>query len=279
MEFESKSAVLHDKILLERVVALSEERGSGLSGVPWDADSSREYELWLEFLRDSGQLDRYIPRLTKARKAEASEAIDEAKAAYFLERICGFRVCEWEPPGSDEKVGEFTIEAGGVPIFCEVKSPGWEREIVMLHGEYSPRLSQSKHQAGEAGSFDNTEDIREAVIRAYPKFPDKQCCLVIITDDLQVSPMKEASPGGVPLSINRALYDRFNDKDGCFTSPLYAKCSGVLLLEVFQLPAGVTYEFQLHANPNSIAPLPGALSQRLNEIGRSWTRPKTEQQG
>jgi hypothetical protein len=279
MEPQHKSVMLGDKVLLEQVVAISEKSNSGLSGIPWDANWSREYELWLEFLRDKGQLDRYLPRLTKARRAEAFEAIDEVKAAYFLDRVCGFEVCEWEPTGRDEKVGEFSIEAGGVRIFCEVKSPGWEREMVRLHGEHSPRLSEPKYQDGEAGSFDNTEDIREAVTRAYKKFPDNQCCLLIISNDLQVSPLKEASPGGIPLSINRALYDRFNDKDGCFTSPLYAKCGGVFLLDVDQLSAGVTYAFQLHANPNAIAPLPGALSQRLDEIGKSWTRPKNEQQG
>lgn len=272
MEIESRSAVLNDKILLEHVMALSEAHGSGLAGFSWDTLWSKEYELWLEFLRDSGQLDRYLPRLTKARKAEASEAIDEVKAAYFLERICGFVVSEWEPVGRDGKVGEFKIEAGGVPIFCEVKSPGWEREIVRLHGEYSPRLSQPKYQACEAGFFDNTEDIRETIIRAYQKFPDNQCSLLIITSDLPVSPLQEASPGGIPLSVDRALYCRFNAKEGCFMNPKFARCSGLLLLDVDQFSAGVTYTYQLHANLNAIFPLPPLLTCRLSEIGGCWTR-------
>jgi hypothetical protein len=258
--------------ILERIVALSDAYQTGLSEVLWDANWQCEIELWLEFLSDEGQLDRYVPRISRSDQAKAFEALDEVKSAYFLTLICGFGICEWEPRGQGEKVGEFTLEVRDARIFCEVKSPGWEREMVKLHGEYSQRLAQPKYLSGEGGSFDNTEDIRDAVERAYEEFPDTQSCLLIFNSDLMVSPLKEANPGGIPLSVNGALYDRFNDKDGCFTSTCFERCGGVLFLDVDQFSQGVTYTFQLFENPHATLPLPAALRERLVETGGTWTR-------
>jgi hypothetical protein len=261
---------IHKTPLLDSLISISKENTTGPSGIPWDEIWKHEIELWLKFLSDEGQLERYISRICRSAKSKAFEALDEIKSAYFLTRICGFKVSEWEPRGQGDKIGEFNLEVGKARVFCEVKSPGWEREIVKLHGEYSSRLAEPKYISGEASSFDNTEDIREALIRAYEKFPDDQSCLLIFTSDLMISPLKEADPGGIPLSVNRSLYDSFNGKDGCFTNQDYERCSGVLLLDIDQLSEGITYTFKLYGNPKALWPLPKKLIKCVTGLKGAW---------
>src|SRR5437016_10354373 len=57
-----------------------------------------EHEAWLRFLKDTGGLSHYIPRL-KGPRQRRDEAFAEIASAFFFVAKCGMPVFEWEPPG------------------------------------------------------------------------------------------------------------------------------------------------------------------------------------
>lgn len=205
---------------MDRLISTSTRTG-GVTSIVWKGCWKHEHELWLEFLENRGQLERYSRRISKSNWAKAAEAFDEVKAAYFLDNLCGCAVSDWEPPGRGGTTGDFVLQVESSAIFCEVKSPGWEREIVERDGPYASRLKEPKYMSGEAGSFDNTEDLRESLIRAYRQLPADQPCLLIITPDLQVNPFAEVLVDDMPISIHRAYFNAFNGKEGCFTNSTF----------------------------------------------------------
>lgn len=261
--------------LIDSLIVDCATRSDGLASIAWDDAWKHEHELWLEFLKQQGQLDRYYRRICKSNQAKALEAINEVKAAYFLNNLCRCRICEWEPSGQGNAIGEFSLQFGASKVFCEVKSPGWEREVVSNEGLYALRLKQPKHIPGEAGSYENTEDLREALTRAYRQFPDGQCCLLIITSDLQVSPLTDFLVEDAPLSVHRAFFDRFNGKEGCFTNGFFERCSGLLVLDVKYLCEGMTYRYHFSTNPYAAYSLPEQVNSRVGRFKGKWTRPDT----
>ena len=122
------------------------------------------------------------------------------------------------------KLGEFSFGFDGKEIFCEVKSLGWEREIVEREGVNSPRLNQSKYIRGEGGSFDNSSYVQATVLKAYPKFPINQPTLLILVDDFKV-PLSDD-----PIDMWKAL---FKENVGCFTTNQFCNLGaiGVLCME------------------------------------------------
>ena len=178
---------------------------------------------WLEYLDGKSQFPRYLPRL-KDTPAKRDEALAEIYAAYFIEKYAGYPITAWEPPGNNGKLGEFSFGFDGKEIFCEVKSPGWEREIVEREGVNSPRLNQSKYIRGEGGSFDNSSYVQDTVLKAYPKFPINQSTLLILVDDFKV-PLSDD-----PIDMWKALY---KENVGCFTTNQFCNLGaiGVLCME------------------------------------------------
>jgi len=131
-----------------------------------------EHEAWLRFVKDTGALDHYLPRL-KGPKERCDEAFAEVAAAYFLVVKCGMRLLEWEPLGAKGKRGECLV--GFDPsesMFVEVKAPGWEDESVKAEGQATPRLKQPKYIHAEARSTWPWAAVSHSVKKAYPKMPD-----------------------------------------------------------------------------------------------------------
>ena len=94
----------------------------------------------------------------------------------------------WEPPGAGGTHGEFLT--GFDPrqaVFVEVKSPGWEDEIVQDQGQGSPRLQKPKYIHAEARSTAPWASVRHAVKKAYPKMPTNMPTMLVINDDLMVA--------------------------------------------------------------------------------------------
>jgi hypothetical protein len=97
------------------------QRGLRRSFLEW-AD---EHEAWLRFVRDSGALPHYLPRL-RGPKARRDEALAEMAPAYFFATKCSLSIFEWEPDGANGKRGEFFMGFDKrAPVFVEVKAPGW----------------------------------------------------------------------------------------------------------------------------------------------------------
>src|SRR6266850_8054016 len=94
---------------------------------------------WLEYVCSENQFDRFLPRL-KDSLDKRDECLAEIKAAYFTEKYLGYPITVWEPPGNEGTLGEFSFTLDGQEVFCEVKSPGWEREVVESEGIDSLRL-------------------------------------------------------------------------------------------------------------------------------------------
>jgi hypothetical protein len=158
-----------------------------------------EHEQYLAFVKDAGQWDRYAKRLRTDHRARRDETFAEIAVAMMLAND-GFPILRWEPPGANGKVGEYEIGVDDVPIFVEVKSPGWE-------SEYDPadrdaRTRQPKYIDGEARFIDQVTPIRQAVKKAMPKFSGTAPSLLVIADDLWFGLQED------PLSCNIALFSR-----------------------------------------------------------------------
>lgn len=203
-----------------------------------------EVEKWLRFVDNRGKLDRFfLPRL-RDRAPKRDETLSEIAVAYFLETQCGLRIKEWEPEGSNGMAGEFLVDLqSNGQMFVEVKSPGWEKEIVDAQGPSSFRLSPPKYLSGDGGSTDPVMPVRQAVAKAYPKLPDAMPTLLIIADDLIVSlnAWGESAP-------QAALYSQ---EDGCFAEKQYERLGAVGIFNVF-LKASLEYKFAVFRNPNCL---------------------------
>ena len=177
---------------------------------------------WLEYIHSKNEFERFLPRL-KDVPAKRDEALAEIYAAYFVEKYAGYPITTWEPPGNNGKLGEFSFTPEGTDVFCEVKSPGWEREIVESEGPSSPRLKKPKHLPGDHGWFDNSDYARDAVAKAYPKFPSDKPTLLILVDDLKVSLSDD------PIGMRKALYE---PGMGCFATNKYCNLGAVAVLDI-----------------------------------------------
>ena len=148
-----------------------------------------EHEAWVRFVGASATLDHYLPRL-RGVKERRDEAFAEIAVAYFFATRCGLSVFDWQPAGNGGRLGEFLVGFDRrSPVFVEVKSPGWEDEIVKAEGRNSPRL-QVKHVDMDGRSTAPWAAVRHAVAKAYPKMPDSMATLLVINDDL-ITPLTD----------------------------------------------------------------------------------------
>ena len=56
---------------------------SNIKNISW----KNEIEKWLLYVNNKGELDRFIPRLTKMDSRKINEALAEISSAYLLESI------------------------------------------------------------------------------------------------------------------------------------------------------------------------------------------------
>ncbi len=121
----------------------------GADQFPSCLDWADEHEAWLRFIEQAGALDHYRAR-RGGPKQRRDEAFAEIAVAYFFSATCGMSVFGWEPRGAIGKRGEFLVGSDPrQPVFVEVKSPGWEDEIVKAEGQDTPRLHQPKYVEGD----------------------------------------------------------------------------------------------------------------------------------
>ena len=209
------------------------------------------HEEWLRFVNDKGESDRFLPRLKKS-AYQRDRTLSEIGVGYFLEVKCSLPIVEWEPPGDGGKKGEYLVSCAQGKIFVEVKTGGWQKDIVEAEGKNSPRLSQPKYIHAEARSVGPWAVIRNAVSNAYPKFPDSMPTLLIIRDDY-FTDLDE-------FNVNLALYcpavgeraGGYLAENGCFVDKRYERLGGVGILNV-ELPAdGLQYRFFLCDNTNAV---------------------------
>lgn len=207
--------------LLKKIA--TDSRWIGKDQFPSNELSRDRVVRWLEYVDSKSQFDGFLPRL-KDSPDKRDECLAEITAAYFIEACAGYPITTWEPAGNNGKLGEFSFTFGSKEIFCEVKSPGWEREVVEREGVKSPRLNQPKYIRGEGGSFDNSLYVRDTVLKAYPKFPIKQPTLLILVDDFKVALSDD------PIDMWKAL---FKENVGCFTTNHFCNLGaiGVLCME------------------------------------------------
>jgi hypothetical protein len=226
----------------------------GKDAFPSCVEWADEHEAWLRFLTAAGGLGHYTPRL-RGPKETRDEAFAEVAVAYFFATRCGLSILEWEPAGAGSKVGEFLMGFDrGSPVFVEVKSPGWEQEIVETEGRTSPRLQQPKYISGDARATAPWASVRHAVGKAYPKMPDTMPTLLVINDDLMVSLLdwsQGVSEVGLYTPKSPGHTTGYLAEDGPFVDRRCERLGGVGVFNV-RLRSTVEYRFGLFENPHAL---------------------------
>jgi hypothetical protein len=214
-------------------------------------------ESLLAFAIEEGVIEQFLPRLL-AKEKQRDEALSELRAALFFHKH-GFRVFDWEPKGEGDRVGEFRIQRVGEPsIFVEVKSPGWESQIL----DQETRKVRSKEPKflpeGEGSAIGTWDQLRDCIRNnAYKKFTDSDANLLVVTDDFK-PPLDE-------WMVNIALYETSGGygEPGYFTSSQFERLGGVAVLQpevswdFGSYPLRYAYEF--HPNPHALVGLPPSL--------------------
>ncbi len=210
----------------------------------------KEIDKWLVFIKNKGELKRFISRLTKMDNSKRDEALTEISSAYLLENELNFVAIGWEVPTKNNKNVDFVIKGKSDEIFCEVKSPGWEGELSkkeLMGG----RKDQPKYKHLEWRSFAHWKNIRYAIKKAYPKFLSNCKNLLIIQDDLFV-PILDF-PTDTPIEI--ALFEEqavYNNEKGVFVGNDYENVGGVLLINVNPTSRNKVYKYKFIKNPNTL---------------------------
>lgn len=248
---------------------LREARWLGKDGYPSSQQYLIELEGLLGFIQAHNRLDSFWPRLAGEQPQQRDDALQEIRVARFL-TANGFPIAQWEPPGNDKFIGEFSVQVLPLtPIFVEIKSPGWEGELTNEE-RAAGRAKQEKYQDLQGGAVGPAQKLRMSVRKAYPKFLPSQPNLLVIADDLFV-PL--ASWGDLPAE--QALFLKstvLEGEFGYFTTPLFENLGGVALfkqeVQVELLSAGqpekpLRYEFRLYPNPKARAET--ALPKKFTE--------------
>lgn len=231
-----------------------------------------ECERWLGFLKEKGAWEKFHPRLT-ARQDQFWETLGEIEAAYFLERVVAVgEVRLSEPPGSDGHVGDLTLTADTVDIYCEVKCLGWKQDVKREEGRRSPRLQGNKFEKGGNKVYRdrNADYIRGSVEREYADLPCGQATLHVIRDDLTIPEL------WIPpyRNVHFVCYHRpepppYPDQvPGVFMTDQFRNLGGVVLLlpEPGEGEGRMNYRHVYARNSRAVHPLPGVLSERLQCI-------------
>jgi hypothetical protein len=220
-----------------------------LSGACWHGlDKFPARQVWaddveqvLRFLEAEGRLATFLGVIQGVRTPQHRNAcLAEARAAFHLSRN-GFRIVQWEPPGQGRTKGEIMVSLpGSADIFVEVKHPGWQGEhwprrtaemrrlTAQQREQCVARMKQDKCLHGDGGPVAPHVAAMDVVRRnALPKLTDRCPNLVIVVDDLQVS------PAGLPSLadlVEREFSDPDHDPDDPDDVLTYERLGGVLFL-------------------------------------------------
>jgi len=225
------------------------------SPVPWTDDypASQEWadelETLLEFCDSHGQLRRFLPKLRIPRNKQRDATLSELRVALFLHRS-GFPIAAWEPPGNNNKEGEYSVRApeGGI-VFTEVKSRGWESEITQVE-RLAGRTKQAKYKEDDPAAYANWKGMRDCISDAYSKFTPGGPNLLVIADNFFVSLARTA-----PWQINVALFathDRYGEERGYFATAAYQNLGAVAVFAAEVSEILVECRFQIFQNPYAL---------------------------
>lgn len=178
-----------------REVSLGHMTQIVLDGAVWQQASeypasqvwADEAERLFAFLETQQMFHRFLPRL-RAREREMTSALAEARAGFFFHRN-GFRILRWEPEEVCGHPGDLDIQWGETdPIFVEVKGPGWEGELTEAERK-ARRKELPKYIDAESRLIAPLNPVFYAVNKALPKLAERRSNLVVLVDDLFVSPI------------------------------------------------------------------------------------------
>jgi hypothetical protein len=219
-------------------------------GYPGPPAYVKELDVLLKFADQHDCLDRFVPNL-EARNRQRDKALNELRLAFLFDSL-DFPVIGWDPPGLDGRVGEFLLNCDEkVPIFTEIKSPGWESEL--SDAEIAAgRALQPKYEKFGGGAIGNWQAVHRCISspKTYPKFTADQSNMLIIADDLKV-PLHDTL-----FQVGQALYGpkRFFGEVGYFTTNRFENIGGLGVFGFFSgVPSrGLEYEFVVFENPHAL---------------------------
>jgi hypothetical protein len=193
-------------------------------------------------MQAEGRLDVFLKDIKNLQTPQHRDArLAEARGAFHLARN-GFRIIQWEPPGEGLTKGEALVSLPDSPeVFVEVKQPGWhgeliprriaERNALSLEAKqcFLVRKRQDKYIDGEGGAVGSHINAMDVVRRnALPKLTDRIPNLVVVVDDLRVTPV------GLP-SLSNYVQREFSKPDHDPDDPndrfTYERLGGVLFLQ------------------------------------------------
>jgi hypothetical protein len=244
-----------------------------LDGAVWrDASVFPAFQDWadevegvLSFLESQRKFETFLPRL---RARERDGAFAEARVAFFFHRN-GFDITDWEPAAVVGRPGDLEVRwRNSEPIFVEVKGPGWEGELT-LEQIQAGRQHGPKYINAEARAVGPVSRVLYAVDKAIPKLDVTRCNLVVVVDDLFLSPTE------MPRSILKGQLTRG------LSDPKYVPVSAVFLLNPASYGQGVEYRKYFVPNPGAARPLPapvhdGLLQGNDDPQGPQWARDRRD---
>jgi hypothetical protein len=211
-----------------------------------------EIEKVLAFLESQDQFTRFKSRLCAW---ERDGAMAEARAGFYFHRN-GFRIVQWEPVAVAGIPGDIEIAWRDTqPIFVEVKCPSWEGELDEEEIQ-AGRTECPKYINAEGHWIDPVERVLYAIRKSLPKFSSDRVNLVVVVDDLFVSPLD------IPTSfVTGRLAGELEDLR-------YNKVSGVFMLNPVVYP-DKEVEYRAFFVPGNGKPIADPVkSAFLNENAR-----------
>jgi hypothetical protein len=147
------------------------------------------------FLEVRREFDRFLPRLRDQTREHRNAALGEIRAAFVLANT-GFQITAWEPVAVPGRPGDLEVvnEDDATRIFVETKAPTWQGEVwrdgTRDEDFKRHRVKKEKHLAFEACPVGPVATPMN-IIRdnAVPKLADDRANLVVIADDMRVSPV------------------------------------------------------------------------------------------
>jgi hypothetical protein len=215
-----------------------------------------EVERVLAFLATQGQFERLLRRL---RAKERNAALAEARAGFYFHRN-GFQIVRWEPEAVPGIPGDLEIAWHDTePLFLEVKCPSWEGELAEEEIR-ARRTERPKYINAEGRAIDPVERVIYVVSKALPKFDAARINLVVVVDDLFVSPLDTPSD----FVAGRLVRE--------FADARYASVSGIFMLNPVVYELAVEYRAFFIPGPGKGLP-DRVKAAFLDENSRSKTPP------
>jgi hypothetical protein len=242
-----------------------------LDGAAWREESLYPAtQVWADkaerifaFLETQQVFPQFLTRL-RAREREKTAALAEARAGFFFHRN-GFRISRWEPEEVRGRPGDLEVQWRETePIFVEVKGPNWEGELTEDERQ-NGRKELPKYINAEGRAVAPQERVVYAISKAAPKFAENRPNLVVIVDDLFVSPI-DIPKEQLVVAVTNALADR-----SC-------RCvGGVFLLNPVSYGHFVEYRKFFVRNVGALHPLPDVVNEGLtagnnDPQGPRWLR-------